>query len=96
MGTPTPHLLCGHLLFCDSVAIATKWDVDRHRFYPNVPLWDGQVCEGDGSCCQLNNPPWFTKNLTTPTTDGIELQFCLAGCETQSNIGLELVELYIQ
>ena len=63
---------------------------------PNATLWDGQVCEGGGSCCQLNNPPWFTKNLTTPTTDGIELRLCMTDGSSVSDIALELLELYIQ
>ena len=44
----------------------------------------------------LNNPPWFTKNLTTPTTDGIELRLCLNNSNRYSNIALELLELYVQ
>jgi len=51
---------------------------------------------GGGSCCQLNNPPWFTKNLTAPTTDGTELQHCLTDDSNVSDVALELLELYIQ
>ena len=87
----------GNDYFCESVATPSNWRVPtRYRFYPNATLWDGQVCEGGGSCCQLNNPPWFTKNLTTPTTDEIELRLCLQYKGSSSNIALELLELYIQ
>jgi len=93
---PSPPFV-GNDYFCESVATPSNWYVPTaHRFYPNATLWDGQVCEGGGSCCQLNNPPWFTKNLTTPTTDGIELRLCLYRHGSQSNIALELLELYIQ
>ena len=86
----------GNDYFCESVATPSNWGTNRYRFYPNATLWDGQVCEGGGSCCQFNNPPWFTKNLTTPTTDGIELRLCLVDYGQYSNVALELLELYVQ
>ena len=90
---PSPPFV-GNDYFCESVTTSSNWGA--LSFYPNATLWDGQVCEGGGSCCQLNNPPWFTKNLTTPTTDGIELRLCLHSTGYYSNIALELLELYIQ
>ena len=86
----------GNDYFCESILTANNYNVNQVRFYPNATLWDGQVCEGGGSCCQLNNPPWFTKNLTTPTTDEIELRLCLQYKGSSSNIALELLQLYIQ
>ena len=91
---PSPPFV-GNDYFCESVATPSNWNDNRY-FYPNATLWDGQVCEGGGSCCQLNNLPWFTKNLTTPTTDGIELRLCLTHSSTYSDVALELLELYIQ
>ena len=83
----------GNDYFCESVTQST-WRSDR--FYPDAPLWDGQVCEGGGTCCQFNNPPWFTKNLTSPTTDSIELRLCLTDASQYSDVALELLELYVQ
>ena len=90
---PSPPFV-GNNYFCNS--ILTNWYVNWQRFHANATLWDGQVCEGGGGCCQLNNPPWFTKNLTTPTTDGIELRLCLTHSNYYSDVALELLELYIQ
>ena len=92
---PSPPFV-GNDYFCESVATPSNWHVNWRRFYPNATLWDGQVCEGGGSCCQLNNPPWFTKNLTTPTTDGIELRLCLFEAKIHADVALELLELYVQ
>ena len=86
----------GNDYFCESTFTANNWNVNQLHFYPNATLWDGQVCEGGGSCCQLNNPPCFTKNLTTPTTDGIELRLCMTDGSTVSDVALELLELYVQ
>ena len=58
------------------------------------PLWDGQGCTL--TCCSLNNPPWFCKELPQPTTDNIELRLCLDQGVQDENIPIELVEIYIQ
>ena len=92
---PSPPFV-GNDYFCESVATPNNWNVVKFRFYPNATLWDGQACVGGGRCCQLNNPPWFTKNLTTPATDEIELRLCLSNPGFAGNIALELLELYIQ
>ena len=85
---PSPPFV-GNDYFCESVATPNNWHVPTaYRFFPSATLWDGQVCEGGGSCCHLNNPPWFIKNLTTPTTDGIELRLCLADPHGFSNVAL--------
>ena len=90
---PSPPFV-GNDYFCESTR--TKNDWGEFRFYPNATLWDGQVCEGGGTCCRFNNPPWFTKNLTSPTTDRIELRMCLYECSRHSDVALELLELYVQ
>ena len=82
----------GNHYFCESVT-QSSW---ARVFYPHATLWDGQVCEGGGTCCQFNNPPWFTKNLTSSTTDSIELRLCLHVSSYWSDIALELLELYVQ
>ena len=63
----------GDDFFCES-ALHSAWNYPNSIiFYPDDVLWDGQNCTSTSTCCQLNNPPWFTKNLTNATTDDIEL-----------------------
>ena len=89
--TYLPPSFVGNDYFCESVLAQRSW---RVVLYSNAPLWDGQVCEGGGTCCKFNNPPWFTKNLANSTTDDIELRICVGW--TQSVVALELLELYVQ
>ena len=87
---PSPPFV-GNDYFCESVR-ENSW---AFVFYPNATLWDGQVCEGGGTCCQFNNPPWFTKNLANSTTEDIELRLCLWN-RRLADIALEQLELYVQ
>ena len=57
------------------------------------PLWDGEDCSADSTCCSFNNPPWFYKQLPQPTTDDIEMRLCRDGFE---DVLIETVDIYIQ
>ena len=92
---PSPPFV-GNDYFCESTRTLSDWIRNQQRFQPNATLWDGQVCEGGGTCCKFNNPPWFTKNLANSTTDRIELRLCFADHSSVADIALEQLELYVQ
>ena len=81
----------GNNYFCETGAISSA---QSSTFYPNDPLWDGEGCGPGHSCeCELNSPPWFTANLTTTTTDDIEVRSCSYQSTNNKN---ELMELYVK
>ena len=89
---PTPPYI-GNDYFCDS-----GYQRNAHpplSYFTSDPLWDGAGCV-TGSCCTFNSPPWFCKNLSTPTTDDIELRLCLNANVGNEDAPFEIVELYIQ
>ena len=58
------------------------------------PLWDGQGCTvSPGTYCNVNNPPWFNKQLPKRITDNIEMRMCKWGSGDVSTI--TLIELYV-
>ena len=68
----------GNDYFCES-GLHFPWNGDG-RFlilFPDDPLWDEQNCTATSTCCEFNNPPWFTKTLNTATTDDIELRIIM-------------------
>ena len=65
-------------------------------FYHEDPLWDGEGCGPNSSCCTFNSPPWFCKHLPHPTTDDIEVRVCGDQYVSNEDTPLEQVELYIQ
>ena len=80
--------------FCES-GFHSTWSY-QYILYPDDVLWDGRNCTSTSTCCQLNNPPWFTKNLTSATTDDIELRICTYDLPRHADVPLELIELYVQ
>ena len=78
--------------FCDTGSESRY----QHIFYPNDPLWDGQGCGRLNTCCAFNNPPWFMKEVSTSTSDDIEMRLCADSARTDEDINFESVELYVQ
>ena len=69
---PQPPSFVGNDYFCDT-ASELRWS---YTFYTGDPLWDGAGCGPANTCCSLNNPPWFLKQLLSTTTDDIEMRMC--------------------
>ena len=82
----------GENYFCDSGTSTFRSGV----FHTMDPLWDGEGCSPESTCCQFNRPPWFCRDLVQASTDDVELRIC--GNENISNedTPIEIVELYVQ
>ena len=86
----------GNDYFCES-GVNEPWNLNRHRIlHNNDTLWDGEDCLPSSTCCSQHNPPYFTKQLPTSTTDDIEARICLHNPLQFANVAVELVELYVQ
>ena len=93
---PVPPFV-GEDYFCES-GVNGVWRGSRHHstFFSTDTLWDGEDCLPSSMCCSQHNPPYFIKQLPTPTTDDIEARVCLHNPSSYANIAVELVELYVQ
>ena len=63
------------------------------NFYLDDPLWDGEGCSSNSSCCSFNKPPYFTQQLPSPTSDPIEARLCRLGLDDSP---VEFMELYVK
>ena len=90
-GTIPPYI--GNDYFCET---AVRGGGPHQLLYANDPLWNGQGCGGNSTCCSFNNPPWFCKELPQPTTDDIELRLCGNEASTNEDTPLEIVDIYIK
>ena len=93
--SPAPRVpsFVGSDYFCDTALSVPFRSVPR-VFQPADPLWDGKGCGPTNTCCTFNNPPWFFKDLPSPTSDDIEMRMCRPDSDGQTPF--EIVELYIQ
>ena len=82
----------GNDYFCDSGAK----ELYQFIFYPDHPLWDGDGCGPTSTCCSFNSPPWFSKQLPSPTTDDIEMRLCVDSDITNEDVTVEKIELFVQ
>ena len=82
----------GQDYFCDT---GSRRPFQYGVFYADDPLWDGQGCEGNSTCCEFNIPPWFCKPLPQPTTDDIELRLCGDEGTDNEDTPVEQVEIYV-
>ena len=81
----------GEDYFCESGTLISRPNV----FYGDDPLWDGKNClTSTSTCCSFNNPPYFTKRLSNPTTDDIEARLCQRYSNTATPV--EFMELYVK
>ena len=89
-----PPSFVGNNYYCESANPSRSWS--HGQIFTNDTLWDGEQCENEGSCCTTKSPPWFSVELSNPTTDDIEVRIC--GDESTSNedTPIELLEIYVQ
>ena len=85
----------GSDFFCDSGNPRSSTDISN-TFHSDNPLWDGDECAADNECCPTDNPPYFLKTLSQPTTDDIEMRVCRNERRDNEDIAIETVEIYVQ
>ena len=88
-----PQPFVGNDYFCDT---GSSEHPSSTTFYSDDPLWDGAGCGPLNTCCALNTPPWFYKQLPQTTTDGIEMRVCRNSDTNNEDIAIEMVEIYVQ
>lgn len=60
------------------------------------PVWDGQECNQFSTCCEFNSPSWFCRQLPESTSDSIEVRLCADQGNTNEDVLVELLELYVR
>ena len=80
---PLPPSEVGENYFCSTI-------------YSGDRLWSGSDCNSASSCCSFHNPPYFSVQLPSPTTDQIELRIC-SDQDLDNEVALVIIaEIYVQ
>ena len=92
--TPPP-IFVGNDYFCDT---GSQYRYSYTTFYYSDPLWDGRGCGTSVTCCSMNNPPWFFKQLSATTDNGIEMRVCTDHSQSTGyeDVLIEHIEIYVQ
>ena len=85
-----PPSFVGNDYFCDT----GSRNIWQYTLYQGNPLWDGAGCGPANTCCSLNNPPWFIKQLPS-STDDIEMRMCVDQIYSDEDTPIEMIELYV-
>lgn len=97
-GGRNPPQYVGSNYYCESAYRGPRcWVIDR--FFTDDPLWDGQKCNSEGTCCSgtdNNTPPWFTVELSEHTSDYIEVRICHDQGTKDEDTPIQLLEIYVQ
>ena len=80
---PLPLSEVGENYFCSST-------------YSGDRLWSGSDCNTASSCCSFHNPPYFSVQLPTPTTDQVELRICKDETFSNEPVLVLFAEMYVQ
>ena len=85
----------GNDYFCET-GVPPGQQYRSGTFYPDDPLWDGQGCGANSTCCTFNNPPWFCKQLPQSTSADLEVRLCSEDYKIYEDTPVERIELYIK
>ena len=86
----------GQSYFCESGLTRYSDGINGPLYSNGDPLWDGQGCGPASSCCTFNSPPWFNVQLSSPTTDNIEVRICGDEGIRNEDTPIHLIELYVK
>ena len=89
-----PPAFVGLDYYCES-GITGRWE-DNRRIALDDPLWDGDGCGPDNSCCNQTGLPWFYRNLPQKVGDDIEVRLCANEAIANEDVYVELVEIFVQ
>ena len=85
----------GNDYFCET-GVPPGQHYNRSIFYADDPLWDGEDCGSNSTCCTFNNPPWFCKQLPQSTNADLEMRLCSAHNAAIENTPIQLAEIYVK
>ena len=88
-GSGAPSFV-GYNYYCESGNPSSIWS---NQLYLSDKLWDGKQCEG--GCCIIDTPPWFSEQLSTTTSDDIEVRICGDEGTSNEDTPVELIEIYV-
>ena len=74
--------------------VGDNWFCDRADEVDHI--WTGENCMTNNPCCSFHNPPYFSVQLPSATTDRIELRICIDQSHGDETVLVLFAEIYVQ
>ena len=95
-GSRTVPTFVGENQYCEGGGPSGSWSP---TLKPADPLWDGMGCThgNEAPCCtEGTGPPWFCRNITTPTTENLVIRLMTDQQWHDEDMTVHYYELYVQ
>ena len=77
--------------YCESGTL-----VRAEGIFTDDPVWDGEGCSNDNSCCSDLNMPWFYRQFPLTASEDIETRICRDEAASNEDVLVKELQLYVQ
>lgn len=92
-GPAPPTFVQGHY-YCES-GNTGKFTTGKY-YTKDDALWDGRGCGKRNNCCTQAGSPWFFRQLPVPMNEDIEVRICRDQNNSDEEVLVEEMDIYIQ
>ena len=89
-GTSPPSFVHDNY-YCESGSLLLGSD-----YHTSDPVWDGEDCSVNNSCCSEPSLPWFYRQIPLTTSEDIETRICRDEASSNEDVLIKELQLYIQ
>ena len=90
---PLPPSFVHDNFYCESGVILHP---PYYEYFTDDPVWDGEGCSSDNSCCSDPNLPWFYRQIPLTTWEDIEARICSDESSNSEDVLVKELQLYVQ
>ena len=77
--------------YCESGTVGSQYG-----FHIDDPVWDGEGCSSDNSCCSEPSLPWFFRQLPLTASEDIETRICRDDDSSDEDVLVRELKLFVQ
>ena len=70
--------------------------VSSSGVFSDDPVWDGNNCSNDNSCCSDPSLPWFYRQIPMTASEDIETRICRDEVSSNEDVLVKQLQLYVQ
>ena len=90
---PLPPSFVNNNYYCES---GTALRAPIVGYFTDNPVWDGEGCSTDNSCCADASLPWFYRQIPMTVNDDIETRICSDESSYSEDVLVKELQLYVQ